>query len=321
MSFWVAGAIGGSALLGYLGSQSAADTQAAGQRQAAQTQQHMFDTINAQEQPFIQAGYGATSTLAQLLGIAPPGGGTSGGAAPPTQAQFTKTTGGTPSTPMMFGEHGERTGGPGTPGTSTFDQAGYDKAMAAWNASQASATGGGTVGSTGLPPGYLTQQFKPTQEQLDNYPGYQFALKTGGQAVRNADTPGVGSLSGPALKDLMNFNVGTANQFYGQYFNQFQQQQQNIFSRLSGIAGLGQNAASNVGTSGTSLGTGVAQAQAAAAGSQAGGIVGATNALGGSAVPLGYLMSGQNTGNGTLPNSQAQPQNSSSSTVLFGPGS
>jgi hypothetical protein len=99
---------------------------------------------------------------------------------------------------------------------------------------------------------------------------------------------------------LTSFNVGTANQYYGQYFNQFQQQQNNIFSRLSGIAGLGQNAASNVGTSGTQLGGGIAQAQAAAAGSTAGGIVGATNSLGSSAVPLAYLMAGQQQGANTF---------------------
>ncbi len=150
---------------------------------------------------------------------------------------------------------------------------------------------GGTAAGTGLPEGYLTQQFAPTQAQMNAYPGYQFALQTGGQATRNADTPGVGALSGPALKDLMNFNVGTANQYYGQYFNQFQQQQNNIFNRLSGIAGIGQNAAGNLGNVGSQLGTGIAQATAGAAASQAGGIVGATNAIGGSSIPLAYLLS------------------------------
>ena len=138
------------------------------------------------------------------------------------------------------------------------------------------------------PGGYLTQQFAPTQAQLNAYPGYQFALKTGQQAVRNADTPGVGALSGPALKDLMNFNTGLANTYYGQYFNQFQTQQSNIYNRLLGTAQLGQAAAGNLGTAGTGLGTGIAQAQAAAAGSQAGGIVGATNALGGAPMSLLY---------------------------------
>ncbi len=183
-------------------------------------------------------------------------------------------------------------------------------------------TGGGTVGgvsngvqqpdaatvgsSMGLPAGYLTQQFNPTQDQLNNYPGYQFALKTGGQATRNADTPGVGSLSGAALKDLTNFNVGTANQYYGQYFNQFQTQQNNIFNRLSQIAGIGQGAASGVSNNVSALGQGIAGAQAGAAASTAGGIVGATNAVGNSASTVGLynLINGGNNGF-TLNNSGA----------------
>lgn len=224
MTFWVAGAVVGAGVIGAVGANMAANKQASGQIQAANTQAGMFNTIVGQEQPFLQGGYGAESALNQLLGTAP-------------------------------------------------------------------ATGkGGTAAGTGLPAGYLTQQFSPTQAQLNAYPGYQFALKTGGQAVRNADTPGVGALSGPALKDLMSFNVGLANTYYGQYFNQFQTQQNNIFNRLSNIAGLGQNAAGNLGNSGAQLGTGIAQAQAAAAGSQAGGIVGATNALGGGADTLAGLM-------------------------------
>jgi len=220
---WVAAAIAGSAVLGYMGSKSAANTQAGAQEQAAATQQQMFNTINAQEQPFMQAGYGATTKLADLLGTS------------------------------------------------------------------------GNKGASGY--GSLTQPFNPSMSQLESYPGYQFALKTGGQAVRNADTPAVGALSGPALKDLMGFNQGLATQTYQNYFNNTQTQQQNIFSRLSNIANLGQNAASNVGQQGANLGTGIAQAQAAAGGSQAAGTVGAANALGGAAVPLAYLMSGNSSAN------------------------
>jgi hypothetical protein len=159
------------------------------------------------------------------------------------------------------------------------------------------ATGkGGTAAGTGLPGGYLTQEFNPTQANLNSYPGYQFQLQTGGQALENANTPGVGALSGPALKSLMSFNQGMAGTNYQNYFNQFQTQQNNIFSRLSGIAGLGQNAAGMLGNNGAQLGTGIAQAQAGAAGSIAGGIVGATNSAS-SSLGLNYLLS-QNGGFG-----------------------
>jgi hypothetical protein len=160
---------------------------------------------------------------------------------------------------------------------------------------------GGTDSGTGLPNGYLSQTFNPTQAQLDNYPGYQFQKQQGQLATESANTPGVGAVSGPALKSLMNYNQGLAASNYGNYFNQFQTQQNNIFNRLNGIASLGQNAAGNLGNAGTQLGTGIAQAQAAAGGSSAAGIVGATNAIGGAGSSLGYLMSGYNSNGGGNP--------------------
>jgi len=126
-------------------------------------------------------------------------------------------------------------------------------------------------------------------DQISNYiqslPGYQFQLKTGGQALTNSMTPGSGALSGATLKSLMSFNQGLAGQYYNNYVSQLLQQAQ-----------LGQNAAGNLGTSGTQLGTGIAQAGAAAAGSQAAGIVGETNAL--SSIPLGMMMMSGNGGGG-----------------------
>lgn len=224
---WVAA---GSALIGAVGSMTAANTQANAQNNATSSQNARYAQIQANSQPYMDAGAGATSDLSQLMGL--------------------------------------------------------------------TGTAGSQVGNTGLTNGYLSQTFNPTQAQLEQYPGYQFALQQGGQATRNADTPGVGALSGAALKDLTNFNVGTASTYYNQDFNQFQTQQSNIYNRLSNIAGLGQSAAAGVGNSGTQLGIGAAQSTAAAGASQAGGIVGATNAASTGATNLASLMYlNQNTGN------------------------
>lgn len=216
----IAGGAVASGVIGAAGSESAANTQAAAQQNASNQQMQMFNTINGQEQPFIQAGYGATNTLSGML----------------------------------------------------------------------------------QPGGYLNNQTAPTFDAntVTNSPGYQFAQKQGLSQVANAEAPNVGALSGAALKALTNFSSGTAAQYYNDYFNQAntvfnqgQTQQNNIFSRLSGIAGLGQNAASNVGTSGTSLGIGAAQSTAAAGASSAAGTVGAANALSGAAggASNGYALS------------------------------
>src|ERR1700677_2568494 len=86
---------------------------AGGEEAAANTQAGMFNTIQGNEQPFIQGGQSALNSILQGEGLKP---GTSGG----------------------------------------------------------------------LPNGYFTEQFNPTQQQLDNYPGYQFQLQQGDQAIQNS---------------------------------------------------------------------------------------------------------------------------------------
>jgi hypothetical protein len=217
------GAVAGG-VISAQGAKSAASTQANAQESAAAQQMQMFNTIQGQEQPFMQAGQNATTSLQQLLGLT--------------------------------------SGNPGG----------------------------------GLQNGYLTQAapapFSFDPSKITSSPAYQFAQQQGLSAVSNNEAPNVGALSGPALKALTQFSTGTAAQYYNDYFNQAQSQyntnfntqqtaQNNIFSRLSAIAGLGQNAASNTGTAGTQLGIGAGQATAGAGASQAAGTVGAANAISG----------------------------------------
>ncbi len=146
--------------------------------------------------------------------------------------------------------------------------------------------------------GYFDTPFKMTNAQLQRMPGYQFQLKQGDRALQSSDAATVGALSGPAMKDLINFNQGLASSYENQYFNQYQTQQNNIFNRLSQIASLGQNAAGNLGSQGASLGTGIAQAQAAQGAATAAGTIGAANAYGGAAsnIPLYALLANKNPG-------------------------
>jgi len=177
----------------------------------------------------------------------------------------------------------------------------------------------GTGGSASAPGyGSLTKPFTSQDYLANQDPGYQFQLQTGGQALRNQDTPGLGALSGASLKDLIGFNQNMAATGYQNAFNRYTTQQNNVFGRLSGLAGLGQNAASNTGTAGTQLGTGIAQAQAGAAGSIGGSIVGASNSLGNSS-QLGILLA--NNPQLLNPNSSSpQLQGSSDGTGLNGAG-
>lgn len=73
MTFWVAGAVvvGGiaSAAIGSNAATSAANTQAQAAENAQGISENEFNTITAQEQPFIQGGYGALGQLEYGLGV------------------------------------------------------------------------------------------------------------------------------------------------------------------------------------------------------------------------------------------------------------
>lgn len=223
----VAAAIGGAALAGGIiqgqAAQSAAQTQAGAAENAQQISQNEFNTITAQEQPFIQGGQGALSALEYGLGT------------------------------------------------------------------------GGAAGNTGIGRGSLTTPFT-TQNWQQLSPQYNFTKQQGQQGVLNQDASQQGSLSGSAAKDLINYNQSAANQSFGQAFNQYQTQQGNIFNRLSGIAGLGQGAAANLGQQGTQLAGQQAQSATNIGSALAAGQIGQANAYSGaisSAMPWLYAGSQQ----------------------------
>ena len=69
MTFWVAGAVVGSAYLGSRASGQAADTQAAAADRAAELQNQQYQQTRADQAPFRQGGLAAQNRLMTLLGI------------------------------------------------------------------------------------------------------------------------------------------------------------------------------------------------------------------------------------------------------------
>ena len=71
---WVAAAIGGAAVLGYMGSQqqagaaeNAANLQYQSTKDATQSQREMFDILNEQQKPYREAGYESLSQIKSML--------------------------------------------------------------------------------------------------------------------------------------------------------------------------------------------------------------------------------------------------------------
>jgi hypothetical protein len=141
-------------------------------------------------------------------------------------------------------------------------------------------------------------------------PAYQFQRQQGEQGVLNSDAANQGALSGASLKDLMSFNQNLANTSFNTAFNQYQTQQGNVFSRLAGIAQLGQAAASNTGQQGTALAGQAAQSATNVGTAQAAGQIGAANAWSGSLnSTLPWLMAGNFGGSGASPGSSLAASN------------
>lgn len=106
--------------------------------------------------------------------------------------------------------------------------------------------------------------------QLQNTPGYQFAVQQGQQSLdRTAASRGL-LLSGGQLKDTETYGQGMADQLYNTTVGQ-----------LQGVAGLGENAAAQTGNAGTAAASGAASSQMAAGTAGASQVAGVTNQLGG----------------------------------------
>jgi hypothetical protein len=155
------------------------------------------------------------------------------------------------------------------------------------------------------PGGQLTQGYgsftAPTGVTEQNDPGYQFRLQQGQNAIQNSAAARGGLLSTGTAKDLNNYAQGQASneygnvynralQTYGTNFNTFNSNNNNLYGRQMGVAGLGQSSAGalnsnlqagaqNQGQIDVGTGQIVGNDLMGVGNAQAAGIVGGTNAL------------------------------------------
>lgn len=127
----------------------------------------------------------------------------------------------------------------------------------------------------------LQQQFNFDSSNLQNTPGYQFALQQGLRGTNNSlAAQGLG-LSGAQAKGLSSFATGLADQTYGNQFNRalstyntnYQQAANNV-SNLQNLVNTGQNSAAQTGQAGISAAANAGNFQTQAGNAQAAGIAG-----------------------------------------------
>lgn len=152
------------------------------------------------------------------------------------------------------------------------------------------------------PGGQFTQQFGYTPFNYQSDPGYNFRLQEGIKALDRSAASRGGLFSGAAMKGVTRYGQDYASNEYGNAFNRyntdlnnryniFQGNNNQLFNRLSALAGLGQTATNALGTAGAnyasnvgniSMGNAANQGNAALAGGQirASSYQGLGNALG-----------------------------------------
>lgn len=228
---WVAVAIGGGAVLNYLGSQSASNKASDAANAANQANQNQYDQTRQDMTPWRNAGGASMNMLAYLMGLP---GYQSGPQGPYSKPNKTMEE-------ILAGMGGGNNIFSNTANKAIAEQLFNDPSN--WTTSQ--------NGPTGLGFGQLTQNFDASKFQQDT--GYAFRLAEGQKALeRSAAARGM-SLSGAQLKALTNYNQGFASNEYNNAYGRYNNDQTNLFNRLSGIAGTGQQANQYMGQLGANM--------------------------------------------------------------------
>lgn len=143
---------------------------------------------------------------------------------------------------------------------------------------QADPTGGQATPSGSVAPGYFAHQFDANDLKTNLAPNYDFMLKQGQGAATNALNV-TGGLGGNFAQGLNQFTQDYAGNAYQNAFNNYTANQQNIFNRLSTVAGYGTTANSTVAGSANAITPGIAGSIAGAGAAQAAGTIGSASNL------------------------------------------
>lgn len=121
-------------------------------------------------------------------------------------------------------------------------------------------------------------QFNPTQQQLEQTPGYQFTLQQGLKGVDNSMSAKGLNLSGAQAKGISQYTTGLADQTYQQQYQNALTNYQTNYGNLANLVNMGQNSAAGVGQAGMQNATNVGNTLMSGANAGAAGQVGAANA-------------------------------------------
>jgi hypothetical protein len=261
-------AIIGSAVVGGLASNAAAKKQAKGAKKAAQLQQEQYLQTREDQMPFLEAGYGATNRLNELLGLGPK-----------FDTSFqnfdaAKYLAANPDAQAWAqGKQRER----GQP--SSLEQLAYEH-YTSDEARRGQARTGDFFRNQAPAADYgkYARDFGMQDFQAD--PGYAFRMSEGLKSLDRQAAARGGLISGGALKAAQRYGQDLGSQEYQNAFNRYQVNRANQLTPLQSMAGMGQTTAAQLGSAGQNYATNAGNAYGAAAQAQASGYMGMANAIG-----------------------------------------
>lgn len=258
----VGGAVAGG-LIASSGAKSAANAQAGAAGAANALTEQQYNQTRSDNRPFLQAGTSANNQLAALLGLSQK---------PLSPDEVEK---------MLIGQgYGYVTG---KSGKQYFVKSKLNQAVDAYLQQQAqqqeiqnAAQSSGTFGS-------LMDRFSEDDlgKDVPFQLGHEYAQKQGNTGVNRIAAASGNQLSGATLKALERSGANIANQYAGDAYNRFTNDQTNTYNRLAGISGAGQQAANQVSSAGQNYASQVGN-----------NLIGSANARGASAIAQGNALSG-----------------------------
>ncbi len=278
---WAATAVAGAAVVGGVlssnAASSAANTQADATTNAANASLQQFNTINSQQAPYRESGYGALNQLNNYLGV------TSNAPAMSRDnfdsAAYLKAH---PelSDPNVWWQ-GTTKGGQTRDLFTHWQESGQDPNAFTGTESYNQQAQQAKAGSSAPGFGQFNHQFDANDLKTNLAPNYDFMLKQGQGQVGNTLNSTAGLLSGNAQQGLNTFTQNYAQNAYQDAFNNYTTNQNNIYTRLAGLAGIGQNSLQQSNAAGMNATNSANNYLTSGAAAQAAGTVGQANAISG----------------------------------------
>jgi hypothetical protein len=149
--------------------------------------------------------------------------------------------------------------------------------------------------------GDLNRDFTTADFNAD--PGLAFRIQQGQRALESSAAARGGLLSGGTGRALVNYGQEAGSQEFGAAYNRFNADRERRFSRLSNLAGLGQNASNVIGSATQNTANNVSNNQAAIGNAESAKYIAQGNAINQLTGTIGNLVSGGGFG-GQQPSGQ-----------------